>query len=113
VPVGVNNTRFSLRFKDKTLADKTLSVAENTKTSDIKITHIQNGNLLQINNNVIDSTVEKVTLFNILGQAVATWNVANKDQQNMQLPIKKMSAGMYIVKLKTTSGELSKKIIIQ
>jgi hypothetical protein len=113
VPVGVNDTRFSLRFKDKTLIDKTLSVDENTKTSDIKIAHIQNENRLQINNYVSDVTVEKVTLFNILGQSIETWNVANKEQQNIQLPIKKRSAGMYVVKLKTTSGELSKKIIIK
>ncbi|MBX9808370.1 MAG: T9SS type A sorting domain-containing protein [Flavobacteriaceae bacterium] len=113
VPVGINNTRFSLRFKDKSLVDKTLSINEDTKTNDIKITHIQNENKLQINNNVLDVTVENVTLFTILGQSVATWNVVNKEQQNIQLPIKKMSTGIYVVKLKTTSGELSKKIIIK
>ncbi|NDP26323.1 MAG: choice-of-anchor D domain-containing protein [Flavobacterium sp.] len=115
LPAGENNTRFSLRFKDKSSeTDKTLGVEENnTKNTDIKITYIQNENILQINNNIENVTVEKVTLFNILGQSVATWNVANKDQPNLQIPIKNKSTGMYVVKLKTTAGELSKKIMVK
>jgi hypothetical protein len=114
MPVGINNTRFSLRFKDKSLSiGKTLSVEENTKISDIKIAHIQNQNTIVINNNLSDVLVEKVTLFNILGQSVANWSVENQEQQNIQLPIKKMSSGIYVAKIKTSNGEISKKIIIK
>ena len=107
MPIGVNNTRFSLRF-----TDKTLKVDNNTINNDIQIKHIQNGNLLVINNNLLELTVEKVTLFNILGQSVATWKIENQEQQNIQIPIKSVDAGIYIAKIKTSNGTISKKIII-
>ena len=107
MPIGVNNTRFSLRF-----TDKTLKVDNNTINNDIQIKHIQNGNMLVINNNLLELTVEKVTLFNILGQSVATWKIENQEQQNIQIPIKSVNAGVYIAKIKTSNGTISKKIII-
>jgi hypothetical protein len=115
MPVGINNSRFSLRFKDKSLStDKTLSVVENnTNTDGIKIAHIQNNNTLKINNNSKETTVEKVTLFNINGQTIASWKIENQDQQNIQIQINTISSGVYVAKLKTTSGELSKKLIIK
>jgi hypothetical protein len=116
MPVGINNSRFSLRFKDKSLStDKTtLSVVENnTNTDDIKIAHIQNNNTLKITNNSEETTVEKVTLFNINGQTVASWKIENQDQQNIQIQINTISYGVYVAKLKTTSGELSKKLIVK
>ena len=115
MPVGVNNTRFSLRFKDKSMTtDKTLSLAENnTNTEGIKIAHIQNNNTIKINNNSKETTVEKVTLFNINGQSIASWNIENQDQQNIQIPVNSISSGVYIAKLTTTTGDLSKKLIIK
>ena len=68
--------------------------------------------MLVINNNLLDLTVEKVTLFNILGQSLATWKVENQEQQNIQIPVKNINAGVYIAKIKTSNGNMSKKIII-
>lgn len=115
MPVGINNSRFSLRFKDKSSStDKTLSVVENnTNTDGIKIAHIQNNNTLKITNNSKETTVEKVTLFNINGQNIASWKIENQDQQNIQIQINTISSGVYVAKLKTTTGELSKKLIIK
>ena len=115
MPVGVNNSRFSLRFKDQSLStDKSLSVVENnTNTDSIKIAHIQNNNTLKITNNSKETTVEKVTLFNINGQTIASWKIENQDQQNIQIQINTISSGVYVAKLKTTTGELSKKLIIR
>jgi trimeric autotransporter adhesin len=115
MPVGVNNTRFSLRFKDKSITtDKTLSVTENnTNTDGIKIAYIQNSNTIKINNNSKETTVEKVTLFNINGQTIANWKIENQDQQNIQIPVNTISSGVYVAKLTTTTGELSKKLIIK
>jgi hypothetical protein len=113
LPAGENNTRFSLRFKDKSSeTDKTLGLEENNINNDIKIAHIQNSNTLKIINNSVETSVEKVTLFNINGQSIANWKIENQDQQNIQIPINTISSGVYVVKLKTTTGELSKKIII-
>jgi len=107
LPIGINDTRFSLRFKDKTL-----KVEQNSISDNIQIKHIQNGNKLIINNNSLDVTAEKVTLYNILGQSVATWKTENQEQQNIQIPINNMSSGVYIAKLKTSEGEISKKVVV-
>ena len=106
MPVGTNYTRFSLRFTVR------LKVDSNT-INDIPIKYIQNGNILVINNNLLDITVEKVTLFNIFGQSVTSWNVENQEQQNIQIPIKNISTGVYIAKIKTSNGNLSKKVIFK
>lgn len=106
LPAGENNSRFSLRFKDKTLK------VEQNSIEDIKITHVQNGNLLVINNNLLDVTVEKASLYNILGQSISTWNIENQNQENIRIPVKNLSSGVYVIKVKTTNDNFSKKIII-
>lgn len=106
IPAGTNDSRFSLRF-----TDKTLKVDQNS-IDDIKIAHLQNGNMLIINNKISDVTVEKATLYTISGQSIASWKIENQDQQNIRIPIKNISTGIYIVKIKTSKGESSKKIIV-
>ena len=106
--VGDFNNRFVLRY-----SGKTLGVEENSINNDeLKISYIQNNNTLFINNFSSNDTVEKVTLFNILGQSVSTWEVENQNQQNIEIPIKSIDSGIYIAKLKTFNGELSKKLVI-
>lgn len=108
LPKGENNNRFSLQFTSKTLNTDVNIINDNA----IKITHLQNGNTLVINNSLLDTAVKKVTLFNITGQSISTWKIENQEQQNIQLPIKKISSGVYIAKIQTAKGDLSKKIII-
>ncbi|MFV8378401.1 choice-of-anchor D domain-containing protein [Flavobacterium sp. LB3R33] len=107
--VGEHHSRFSLRFKDKTL-----SVNDETSIDDvIRVAHSQSKNTIIINNKTLDTTVQEVSLFNIIGQSITTWEIENQGQYDIQLPIKKISSGVYIVKLKTSKGALSKKIIIK
>lgn len=102
--------RFSLRFTDKTLGvDKNNIITENA----IIISHTQKGNILEINNQVTDTSIEKVTLFNTLGQLISSWKIENPEQQNIKIPLKSVSSGVYIVKIKTSKGDLNKKIIIK
>ncbi|MFV8373985.1 LamG-like jellyroll fold domain-containing protein [Flavobacterium sp. LB1P71] len=108
LPEGENNNRFSLRFTNKTLSVDDKIINDST----IKITHIQNDNILIINNNTLETIVEKATLFNIIGQLISTWEIENQDQKNIQLPLKKVNSGVYIVKIYTTKGDFSKKVII-
>lgn len=110
IPVGENTSRFALRFTDKTLGVKENSISIND--NEIQISHIQYGNTLIINNKLADVNVQKVTLFDILGQSIASWNTENLEQQNIQLSIKNQNPGVYIAKVKTTNGDLSKKIIV-
>ena len=110
---GENTSRFSIRFQQES-TDKTLAVEEiTTKESAIKTAYLQSKNTLVINNSTVDTQVEKVTLYSILGQSIATWEVKNQDQQNIQLPVKGISSGIYIAKIKTSNGDLSKKIIVK
>jgi len=106
MPVGESNTRFSLRFKDNTLK------VEPNSINTISIVHILNTNMLAINNKSLDITVDKVTLYNILGQSISTWKIENQEQQNIQIPTKNISSGVYIAKLKTSEGEISKKVVV-
>ena len=106
LPAGTNDSRFSLRFSDKTLK------VEQNSINGINIMHVQNGNMLLINNNLLDVNVEKVSLYNVLGQSISSWKIENQEQQNIRIPIKNLSSGIYIAKVKTTNGESSKKIII-
>jgi hypothetical protein len=108
LPEGENNNRFSLRFTSKTLNTEVETINDNA----IKIAHLQNGNTLVINNNLLDTTIKKITLFNSIGQTITTWKIENQEQQNIQLPIKKINSGVYIAKIQTTKGDFGKKIII-
>jgi hypothetical protein len=108
LPVGENNTRFALRFVDKTLSVKENIINDNA----IQISYIQNNKTLIINNKPLDTTILKATLFNMLGQAITSWNVKGQEQTNIQIPIKNISTGIYIAKVKTSKGDISKKIIL-
>lgn len=108
ITTGKDNNRFSVRF-----TDKTLGVEEEVTSNDIKVIYAQNSKVLTINNTILDVPVEKVTLYNIIGQLIHTWEIKDQNQQNIQLPIKGYSAGVYISKIKTSKGIMSKKIIIK
>ncbi|TDD94457.1 LamG-like jellyroll fold domain-containing protein [Flavobacterium cellulosilyticum] len=113
LPVGVNDTRFSLRFSDKSKnAEKTLIVVDETERKEgILVLYSKNYKTLVIDNNNLDSYINSVVLYNINGQSVANWDLKMSEQTNIQIPLKDMSSGIYIVKLTTTTGEISKKIM--
>jgi hypothetical protein len=109
LPAGTNHTRFSLCF----INSKTLSNDDNTVDTDaIQIKHIKEENMLVINNNMLDITVEKVIIYNLMGQNIASMKVENQDQKNIQIPTKMNTAGVYIAKIKTSNGSISNKFII-
>jgi hypothetical protein len=108
LPIGEYSNRFSLRFADKTLKADDFTLAEN-----ILIYFTNNTKTLNIKNNFIEGTVNKVFLFNLLGQSITNWDVEDQKQNNIQIPIKNVPSGVYIVKVKTTKGVFSKKIVIR
>ena len=105
---GTFDDRFVLRY-----TNKILSVDETDKEDGILVLYSNNYKRLIIHNNNMDTTVNSVALFNITGQNIANWEVNDSEQTNIQFPIKTTSSGIYIVKVKTTKGESSKKIIIR
>lgn len=105
---GTFNNRFVLRY-----TNKTLGIEEVDPNDDISVLYSNNLKSLFIRNYLKDATVYSVTLYNILGQKLANWDVKDKEQTNIQIPINNLPAEIYIVKIKTNLGESSKKIIIK
>lgn len=105
---GIVNDRFSLRFTDKTLGIKNATFEDA-----IAIHYTQSSKILTIANNMKDNTVETASLFDIQGKAIANWKVTDKEQTNIRIQVQSMTSGVYIVKLKTTKGNISKKIIVR
>ena len=104
---GEYNKRFSLKFESQTL-----SIDETDKDDGITVLYSRNYKTLIIKNNIPEATVNRVNLYNLLGQFISNWDVEDKEQTNIQIPIKNMPSGIYIVKIKTSKGESSKKIIV-
>ena len=113
---GTNMNRFSLRFYNP--ADAPIEPEEPIEipviNPDITITHIQKSDNININNQIKDCIVTKVRLYNESGIEIENWKIQeNRNQSNIQVHIKKTKLGVYIVKVETTAGDFTKKIIIQ
>jgi len=108
LPEGYFKDRFSLRFTDKTLGVKDV-IYENS----IQVVFTRSNNVLNITNGANDNTVVAVSLFNIQGKLMSKWDVADKEQTSIKIPIQNKTSGVYIVKLKTSKGNINKKIIIK
>ena len=48
----------------------------------------------------------------MLGQNINNWNIDNKEQSRISIPVIGTSTGTYIVKVQTLKGDSNKKIII-
>jgi hypothetical protein len=105
---GTFNNRFVLRYTN----DRTLEIGDVDKEDGILVFYSNNYKTVIIKNNTIDSTVNSVALFNMTGQNIDHWDVKDREQTNIQIPVKNIPSGVYIVKVKTTKGESSKKIIV-
>jgi hypothetical protein len=108
LPAGTFNERFSLRFTDKSLA-----VQDASYDNAITVFFTRSNNTLNIKNSANDNTVLTASLFNIQGKLLSKWDVKEKEQSNIKIPIQDKSSAVYIVKLKTEKGNISKKIIIK
>lgn len=108
---GIFDTRFYLCFKDKKKKHDGKD-DEDDEDDDIKTKYTQSNSTLKIANTKTDTTVSSVSLYNILGQFISKWDVINQDQTNIQIPILNINSGIYITKLSTSNGEISKKVIV-
>ncbi|MBK9224058.1 MAG: T9SS type A sorting domain-containing protein [Flavobacterium sp.] len=109
LPAGTISDRFSLRFK----TTSTLGVDNFGDSQTIAVAFTNNNNSINIKNDVLDRTVKTVTLYNILGQSIRTWDIKNENQSKIEIPVTNVSSGTYIVKVHTTKGDVNKKIIIK
>lgn len=109
VPAGIVNDRFALVFK----TDSQLGNEEFIQNNEITAFFTSEDNMINIQNKTLDATVTQVELYTILGQSVSTWDVKNQNQVKIQIPVQTISSGTYIVKVQTSKGDISKKIIIK
>jgi hypothetical protein len=89
-----------LRFTDKTLAVKETAIING---NDIVISHQKNSNTLAVHNSSTDIIIQKVVLYNMIGQTISTWKVENQSQENT------VTSKCWCICCKTTNGTLSKK----
>ncbi|MBK8601085.1 MAG: choice-of-anchor D domain-containing protein [Flavobacterium sp.] len=108
LPIGTFDTRFSLRFTSTSLDTNDFDLSE-----EVLVKFTNSNDTITINNGTLDATVQTVDLYNMLGQSIRTWEVKNADQKKIQIPVTNVSTGTYIVKVHTTKGDLSSKIIIE
>ena len=117
LPAGVINDRFYLTFTNRisSVTNQARTSSEEDKVSEevneaIDVKFENTNQVLQITNSDINTTVNKVQLYNLVGQLVNTWDVRNENQSNIQIPMTSNSTGVYIVKVETTNGSFSKKV---
>ncbi len=113
---GTNTTRFSLRFFNPADApiepeEPELEIEPNNA---MEIIYIQKSDNININNKIKNCSVTKVRLYNDAGIEIDNWKIQeNRNQSNIQVHIKKAKIGVYIIKVETTKGEYTKKILIE
>jgi hypothetical protein len=109
MPVGTFDNRFSLRFNGQ----GSLNTNQNQLESGIEIAYSFSTDIISIKNHLVDTTVNEIQLYNLLGQKVANWNVETQAQSSIEINPSQISSGTYIIKVMTTNGIITKKILIK
>uniref|UniRef100_UPI0035C862C1 T9SS type A sorting domain-containing protein n=1 Tax=Polaribacter sp. TaxID=1920175 RepID=UPI0035C862C1 len=105
LPKGEYTDRFFLAFKESVV----LSTEDNILTNDFNIFY--NKTDKNINIEMLNGLeMSKVNLYSILGQEINTWSLNNENKKT--LDVKNLSKAIYIIKIKTNRGDVSKKILI-
>ena len=105
LPKGRYTDRFILLF-----GGEALSTDDVPFLSDFNVYMNNDSDNLVIRNNN-NSIIEKVELFNILGQPIRTWNNIDSTGVYQELQVTAPTA-IYIVKVTTEKGEITKKVVI-
>ena len=105
---GIYSDRFVLAFKPSSA----LSVDDDIINGYTSI-YADNKDKLLVITKEQDITIDKVQIYSILGKEVGVWNI-NEQKQKLELKIgRQLPTAIYIVKLKTDKGNISKKIVIE
>mgnify|MGYP000617861410 CR=1 FL=1 len=109
LPVGIYADRFSLRFS----TSPNLGVDDFNESEEVSVVYTSNDNMINISKGMSNADIKGVELINMLGQNIKTWSVENTTGNKIQIPVTNISTGTYIVKVMTSKGDLTKKIIIK
>ncbi len=117
---GYFNDKYSLVFKSKFTIEEepveeedqgeVLGVVSEEVISELLIFVGEYNELLRIKRPE-EMIINKISLFNIIGQQIQVWT-ANLEEQEIDLPIN-VDTGVYVVLLETNKGKILKKVIIE
>jgi hypothetical protein len=108
LPAGEHSNRFELVFSNQ---QESLSVEDTELENDINVYYSNSLQNIVINNPKLN-TITSVNLYNILGQHITNFKDINT-QDYIELNSGELSTGNYIIKLKTSEGEISKKVLVE
>ncbi|MBS7787485.1 choice-of-anchor D domain-containing protein [Flavobacterium sp. CYK-55] len=106
---GIYADRFSLCFS----TSPNLGVDDFNENEEVIVSYTNNDSMINITKGLSNAIIKDIELINMLGQNVKTWNVENNNGNKIQIPVTNISTGAYIVKVTTSKGDLTKKIIIK
>ncbi|TMM28767.1 T9SS type A sorting domain-containing protein [Polaribacter aestuariivivens] len=103
---GTYSERFYITFK----STKTLST-DDVVAQNVSIFYDKLNSEININpiNNV---AIKNAKLYSILGQEVKNWKFVSEENTSKKLKINHLSKAVYVLKIKTDRGDVSKKILI-
>ena len=109
---GTYTDRFSIVFvKTTTVITAKTSLTEEVTSDDINVYH--NNDTEEITINLFnDTSLQKVEVYNLLGQKVKNFN-NNENLAKLNFSIAGLKQGFYIVKVISNDSEFSKKIIVE
>ena len=115
--VGVYNDRFFLTFINRSttsvIANQMKTNSDEIENGAIDVKYVNTNEVLQITNEDQNANINQVYLYNLVGQLINVWDVRNENQPNILIPMDANSTGVYIVKIETTNGSISRKISIE
>ena len=103
LPIGDHLDRYSLVF----VPQNSLSTTDQTLTN---LSVFYDGNKNVVVNNSDRMQLKNITIYNVLGQEILRLNDNINSTNKVQIPFNQ-SQGLYVVKVVTTTGELTQKII--
>jgi hypothetical protein len=107
MPIGVNDDRFSLRFTKPLF----LSTNNPQYTDRIIIRYANKEQVVNVRKQSALSAINSVEVYDVQGQRLNSWIV--QDQLQEQFPIRQtLSNGTYIIKVQSSEGDVSKKIMV-
>ncbi|WP_299669013.1 MBG domain-containing protein [uncultured Polaribacter sp.] len=105
---GEYKDRFFLTFKQTTV----LGTANDVVSNNIGVFYNKENKEIDINitDNLI---VDKVEMYSILGQQINAWKFDKNQKEHLKIKVSNLSKAVYIVKINTDKGVISKKILIE
>ncbi|QTD37841.1 discoidin domain-containing protein [Polaribacter batillariae] len=107
---GTHKNRFAIVFEESKIIEEVQNPTEEKEKEITVFLDAQNSALMLQNKGEI--LIEKVTLYNLLGQKIQSWENLEKTTE-YSLKIKNFPENIYIVNVKTEEGKISKKIIFE